>query len=47
MEHLTVYVLEKGGGVQTEKEHMAARSQMVLIRVMRLVSSSYQRAADA
>lgn len=42
MEHLTEYVLEKGGGIQTEKEYMTARGRKVLIRERRLSSSSYQ-----
>jgi hypothetical protein len=42
MEHLTEYVLEKGGGIQTEKEYMTARGRKVLIRDRRLSSSSYQ-----
>lgn len=41
-EHLTEYVLEKGGGIQSEKEHMTARGRKVLIRERRLSSSSYQ-----
>lgn len=42
VEHLTEYVLEKGGGIQTEKEYMTARGRKELIRESRLSSSSYQ-----
>lgn len=41
-EYLTEYVLEKGGGLQTEKEYMSARGRKVLIRDRRLVSSTCQ-----
>mgnify|MGYP001419291560 CR=1 FL=1 len=41
-EHVTEYVLEKGGGIQSEKEYMTARGRKVLIRERRLSSSSYQ-----
>lgn len=41
-EHLTEFVLEKGGGIQSEKEYMTSRGRKVLIRERRLSSSSYQ-----
>lgn len=41
MEHRTEYVLERGGGIQTEKEYMTAKGKKVLIRDRRLLSSTY------
>lgn len=40
-EHLTEYVLERGGGIQSEKTYMTAAGKKGLIRERRLVSSTY------
>lgn len=41
-EHVTQYVLERGGGIQSDKTYMTVGGKTVLIRERRLVSSTYQ-----